>query len=129
MKQVLNQNFEETGLFFRSFTVSDDNSRRNRSRGRGTGFCRNMKCGEPPSVVLSNMAPNRRSGNSLDLFTNIKEIVVELPGLEYKMKHEVETDTLIYGADFNENAHECSWPGVVCDDRNLVIELRVENNN
>jgi len=32
-------------------------------------------------------------------------------------------------ADFDDNTHECSWPGVVCDDQNIIIKLHIENKN
>ena len=28
-------------------------------------------------------------------------------------------------ADFDNNTHECSWPGVVCDDQNIIIKLHI----
>ena len=28
-------------------------------------------------------------------------------------------------ADFDDNTHECSWPGVVCDDQNIIIKLHI----
>jgi len=31
--------------------------------------------------------------------------------------------------DYNSSAHECSWEGVVCDESNVVTQLRLENHN